>query len=635
MAVQRGAAPSGLTGLFDFPHLGVSGVNFVLDIILWKVQQEGQTRPRMGRGSTGFIAAMRYVSTGGGGVATGPERGDGWPVPTDWQGAEGTIRIDFNKTRGQYATYPIKVVSFSHLYDSHRDDEPKVTLGFVITALPTFVGWPGTQPTATAISKTDQQQWNETSWTIDASSLASSGQVTIDWWDTGVANTDAAEITKLNAIVAAFSPPSPYKKRPASITRNSIEGGTIVIPLGLTTTEDDVEMPGTVTVTDQSGNIVGGMARVTVVESDGTPDGGVTVAGLVLYDIEKKQLNDGKWAITYIFAQSTREDEIELNGTEYVDDPSDLTSAAIVTLLNNSITPPASLAASPPTVGGVALVLRKITTKKLNTTAATYAHTATYGLTTMAQDIELDATIGQSNPLTIYESQIATVVAHSGTAQALADTLLVANQGDLAFVEAVTRKFTPDKARQILKFTGEDKSWRWVNNHVLLDNFRGVATGGFGSPNADLLIMVPGPPTAGSYTSGYCMPVFQWRALGKFIIRRRFIVTDPSTKMHLAIRGQVNSDWFMGVAPHEVMYEGPSLVYNLDLGGAHLLALDYEFKTDNYMFVNDGYLPIGQAYVNNIISFSLPSSGYYSAQYFDAGNGVAWPAETAFAGFLT
>ncbi len=324
MATQHGAAPSGLTGIFDFPHLGATGVNFTIDILLWKVQQDGETRPRAGRGSTGFFKGMRYVATSGGGSTAGLPRGDGWPAPTDWEGAEGTVRIDFNKTKGQYATFPIKVSSFGFKYDKSRDKEFQENIGFVFTDLPTFYGFPGTQPTASSVSKADQTQWANSFKTIDPGKLNSTAQRYIDVWGT-LTNSDAAEQTKLEAMISAAVPPisNPHnaKLRSSTFARDAIDGGTITEVWGLTTTDEDAINAATNTAIDA--NHV--TSTATTAEFNGMP-AAPTGDSFVLWNYSVKEFNDSMSLYTADYRLLTSLEAITFPETHITVDVSDLTS---------------------------------------------------------------------------------------------------------------------------------------------------------------------------------------------------------------------------------------------------------------------------------------------------------------------
>lgn len=174
-------------------------------------------------------------------------------------------------------------------------------------------------------------------------------------------------------------------------------------------TEDDVEMDGSEYTVDQSGNVVSGSAKVTVVESDGTPDGGVTVSGFVLRDVEKKQLHDSKWAITYVFGQTTHEDDIELPGTIATDDPSNLVDEATVTVVNSSSTYPIGLD-TPPS----GLKLRGVRSVQI-TNGGKWVHKGEYGRRNTEDDEEMGGTAYDVDESALQDKASVTVVEADGT----------------------------------------------------------------------------------------------------------------------------------------------------------------------------------------------------------------------------
>lgn len=390
MGLQRGRNRSGFTGLIDLPGLG-TGVKFYADIVRWSHRQDGASRPRRGRGG-GRYATYRWILGGGSGSASGDLQTSGWPAPSTWQGEEGTItvQVDTSKT----IAIPIKVGVCDISFDTTKkvpDDIPKVAFTWTATGPMVFTGWSGTQPTAATQSKSDLQLWEGTSWTVDANALASSGQVVVDWWDAGVTDTNAAEITKLAAIVAAFSPPSPYKKRPATIVRDATDGGTITIPVGLTDTKDDEEMPSTPYAVDAAG--IFGQVSITKIQDTSTiswPTTPTEPADLKHGKVDKIQRNDGKWRLTYNFVRNNSQDTIEFEGAHESEDPDDLGETARIIVVTDSATPP-SVPAAP--VGQHV----ETDTRQLTDTNGSYtgywAHTFDYAPTTRKQAIEQEGEV--------------------------------------------------------------------------------------------------------------------------------------------------------------------------------------------------------------------------------------------------
>ena len=423
---------------------------------------------------------------------------------------------------------------------------------------------------------------------------------------------------------------------------------------GRRTHAQDITFPGTVTTTDQSGNIVGGSARVTVIEADGTSDG-ATVSGMVLREIEKEQIYDAsgaaKWKHTYIFGQSTREDEIELDGTDIDIDPSDLASTARVTLLSNNGTYPGALDTAP-TVGSVLLLQRSVKSQRINTTAATWKHTATYGLTTVQEDEERGGTkasadwMGENDRTTTTISDIASTLSAAGHA----DALFLANMSDSTLMSVEVQKLTSTRAKEILKRGGGDKSWINASNHVVREAVRGVPKSGRVELPSGQVIKQPGNVIVNDGWAWVLVayngltlrarPTYIWRALGRFTYRRIFAVnaavgddylTFISSKQKLAVRGCINTAPFLGYLAGEVMYVGPAVTYTFTLSDTHRLMIDYQFATDNWKHFNDGNLPEGYTFAAPGVTIS--ASGFVLSNYLETGYVCEWPSVEVFSGF--
>lgn len=208
--------------------------------------------------------------------------------------------------------------------------------------------------------------------------------------------------------VALDTPPSGLKLRRVHSERLTDAGKwKHRAEYGLRDTEDDVEMDGTVYSTDPSA--LEDKAEITVVESDATPDGGVTVSGLVLRGYRKKQLHDLKWSITYIFGRTTTEEDVTFPGTVNNDDPSNLLDRATVTLVNSSSTYPVALDTPP-----AGLKLRDIESRQL-TDSGKWRHTATYGRRSTEDDVEMNGTSYATDSSALEDTAEITVVEADGT----------------------------------------------------------------------------------------------------------------------------------------------------------------------------------------------------------------------------
>lgn len=176
--------------------------------------------------------------------------------------------------------------------------------------------------------------------------------------------------------------------------------------------EDDVEQGGTSYDVDQAAYSLKGRASITVVESDSTPDGGVSVSGLVLRNVTKKQLHDSKWAITYEFEETTSVEDVEFPGTIPVVDASNLADEATITVVNDDPGYPLALE-TPPT----GLKLRTVKTRQL-TNSGDFAHTAEYGRRNTEDDVEMGGSSVTDDASDLADQQVIVLVTSSGTPSA-------------------------------------------------------------------------------------------------------------------------------------------------------------------------------------------------------------------------
>ena len=388
---------AGMTGLIDLPGLG-SGVKFYAKLYRWSSRLGGQTKQRRGRGG-GVYRTVRWFMSSGTIAATGKiQFGAGWPVPDAWKGQTGTIQIQV--ATGKTISYPVLVTEHTFSFDEKSEDTQTVALSMELTGTPTFSGWTGTQPAASDPTKADQAQWQGSVKTVDPKGLQTGATRLIDIWGT-LTDSDSAEQTKLLAVITAAQPPlvtggvipHDLKLRSSSFERDALDGGTITEVWGLTNTEDDVEMPGTVYDVDSVHSdtaYIFGKVAIRVVQTDSTiswPSTPTQPADLKRGSVGKVQLNDSRWALTYNFVRNTTEDQIEVDGTTTRSDPDDLGETARITVVTNSSTPPSTPAA--PVGLLVASETRPLTVANGSYTGY-WVHTFDYGPTTRKQAIEFD-----------------------------------------------------------------------------------------------------------------------------------------------------------------------------------------------------------------------------------------------------
>ena len=372
----------------------------------------------------------------------------GWPAPAEFKGERGTITIQV--ATGKTIAYPVLITDHGHSLDHTKgQDTSDIMLTALITGEPTYTGWTGSQPAAATPSRSDLQLWNGSSITYDENGLATSAVRVIDWWSASVADTDAAELTKLQAILTAAAssvPVSGLKVRPSPIVRDAPDGGTVTVYFGLTSTKDDVEMPGTVYEVDSVHSDTGyifGKVSIRKVQDDATiswPNTPSQPADLKQGTVGKVQLNDGKWALTYSFVRNTTENQIELDGTWTNSDPNDVGETAKITIVTNSSTPPDDPGAP---VGELVGSSTKPLTVASGSYTGYWVHTFDYGATTRLQAIEFEGSdyVVDANSTTrgITNSQTIRTVNDSSTPPSEPTGSKL--DSNLKLVRRVTRRF--------------------------------------------------------------------------------------------------------------------------------------------------------------------------------------------------
>ncbi len=173
---------------------------------------------------------------------------------------------------------------------------------------------------------------------------------------------------------------------------------------GLRTTQEDVEMEGTTQEDDPQDIADSGTIRL-VTDSATPPDAPAAMLGTKLVSSTRLQLNQGKWAHTFIYRRRDSKDDIEMPGTETTVDPADLESRGRQTLVYDTgeTAPAATVPTGLQVVGTttqqvhdgkakVVYALAKDTSQQKEEQAATRTVTDPGGLASRATVAKMDAT---------------------------------------------------------------------------------------------------------------------------------------------------------------------------------------------------------------------------------------------------
>lgn len=315
MSAQRGKNRSGLSGvLIDLP--GISAAKFHGDCVRWNLKRSGAAKPRRGRGGT-YYTAYRYLTSDGGGFIYLEKIDGDWPEPDVFKGQTGSLVHTIHGSRK--ITVPIMVTVAEYQEDLSKDVAPLV-LSYVTTGAAVFTGWPGTQPAATDPTMSDLQLWDGTQFTKDPNNLQDNATIVIDWWG-AITDSNAGDVGKLDAKIAQYIAPfAGMKLKTASFTRDSQNGGTIVYNCGHTDTAEDVVNPQTQATTDPY-NLTN---NATVAAINATP--AQPAGAFVRRDTRVSEIHDTAELRVSSFGTRTTKDDVEMPGTFYRPDVSDLES---------------------------------------------------------------------------------------------------------------------------------------------------------------------------------------------------------------------------------------------------------------------------------------------------------------------
>lgn len=306
---------AGVTGIIDFP---AAGVKFQVTLSGWEQGGDVSTRSRVGRG-TGRWSKVRRVLSSGNLLCRGRVRQDAFPIPTTFEGVEGQIVIALDAARS--VTCQILVTSYKLTDPEDEQTTWQIKLAAQVTAMPTFAGFTGTQPTFTLPTLGDQQTYDGLTKGLDPNDLQSAATQTIDVWAVG--DSDAAERTEMATLIAAaIAPLTGMKLRAVNLLPGrDADGCQFQLVWGRTSTAEDVVNESTTETVDVSG-LESAATALAINDTPATPTGDTFVATATT----TRTLNDGNTATIRTYGLRTPKQAREFDGTFAKTDPSDLES---------------------------------------------------------------------------------------------------------------------------------------------------------------------------------------------------------------------------------------------------------------------------------------------------------------------
>jgi hypothetical protein len=371
---------------------------------------------------------------------------------------------------------------------------------------------------------------------------------------------------------------------------------------------------------------------VSTTEAESAP----AVSGMVCVRRVTKKISRSQWRHIFDYAFRSVADQLIADQRSDVYDEGLLGNRAVTAEVYSGAAPGTPVTPSSPT--GLVMVEKE----DRPTANPTYTlRIYRWGMATSAQKIEFDNTVAEAEAFGENVTRTATVVTSTDSAATHAANLYTAStitSPDSTFRKASAKKLNASRILQIIEQEGGDKLLIPGGQDALWDNVRGIPTGGYGSPNADIYCIPPGPPILiGGYTTALCLPVMILRGLSRFTIQRFFVVneTELFNKQFIAIKGHLNPSSFMGHDANEVMYLGADIKARFDVANTvkRLVKIHYDFKVDTSKHYIDKFLPLGEAPLRG--GLLINGIGMVPHTYFQTHRGAAWPPQAAsFDGFL-
>ncbi len=254
----------------------------------------GEQRPGNWNGTIAFVAILDA---------------DGWPSPTKFKGVKGNAILQYHT--GMLETVSIRVIGHTIDYEENKNqDNWRLTIVAQIRSQPTFSGFQGTQTTPAAETFSDKELWANLIKVVDENKIQDQISQRFLLW--GVGDSNSAEITKIQAaIAAAATPMAGLKLRPLTFTRYNKEACYIDYQWARTNTKDDIELPNSnYEISVEDFNSAGMETIVTDAGSEPEDPIRVITNAKKIRTIVTK-LNDGTTKTTFIMGPRTPIEEVE------------------------------------------------------------------------------------------------------------------------------------------------------------------------------------------------------------------------------------------------------------------------------------------------------------------------------------
>lgn len=208
---------------------------------------------------------------------------------------------------------------------------------------------------------------------------------------------------------------------------------------GRRSTQDDVEMPGTVKGNDP--NDLADRATITQVNSSSTPPATPAAPVGELVEVESEQLHAAAWRHTFRYANIGSAGRVTYPESPIEDDPADLSDSEAQTLITSSATAPAT-----PTPASSGLKLRRRTSRRVSGTPEKWAHRFEFARRDTKDDVEMPGTITRVEVSDLRDTATITLV----TSSSAPPIVPLAPVGQL--LETESEQLHPTKWRHTFKY---------------------------------------------------------------------------------------------------------------------------------------------------------------------------------------
>lgn len=555
---------AGISGLVDV----VGAPQFRARIYMFKDASNVASIDNTGEGSLGQ-SSSRSTLENGSLLMRGKVNRAAYPVPTNLKDSQGTITILYDYTNRISKIETVRIDKCDFEYDSANDQNWDVTIIASRLGAPTYNNWPGTQVTPPAIAAGNSYLYAGRAKQADTNNIVDYSTQVIDVW--GLADTDAAEVNSITAIIAAYStPPQTWEKQyTATFNRTDNGGGRITIQWKPNNSADDLEKPRYLDATDKEG-LVDNSVRAAVYTVGSPPVTPVAPVNQKLKRQEDYQINDHKMLRVWRYDLQDDIDDIETPKHQDTVDSSFLVSESTRALVYSIGTPPVT-----PSAPQTGLVLWDYVDVKLNDQKAVRIYR--WATRTTVDDVTMPAELSMRSGMEATDIKCIVVTCTAGdTAEGIANTYFATYQSVPYFHHLTVTKLNQLRARILVFYLNPGSL---VNSRVYGDDeyINAYLDSGDGKvkcyiKEAGLMGVSGGDNVYWIIMGDVKVPV----VVRTFSIERQY--TSSTAEEFPTYVNTVNNADFLGLGAGKVMYISAETRTNIDLASTYPITTKFFFR---------------------------------------------------------